>query len=528
MTPIGIDLGTTFSAIAKWESTPGFTGSKTYTLPLEGNDVLPSKIVIQDDGNIICGTMAISQGQIEPENFFSAFKRGMDENTPLQRKNSESVTPVELSSYVIEELLRVAEAVENPGNYVPECVVVSVPYYFKQTQNNNTTKSVLLALKKLYEKRTKDTDNLFLQLIPEPVAAGLDYAFQHPNEGDKTFLVFDLGGGTFDVTIYRQRHNNKRILFEVLAIGGDDRLGGEDFDSSLLKFVLEENGITDEDIKNENRKYFIFIDLIAKITACKHALSHQRTNPLICPHFFKGNSLEMQISRQDFEACLDGEKGDKVDYLSKIDRIVNETIQLAGLTALDISSVLLIGGSSQIPKIKSALEQRFGSNKILLGDLSKSVAKGATLYAAYLQDKKLLESGQPAKYMSIWDEIIIRERTAHDIGVVTARGNMDVVIIHNSVAPASGIKLYRPNGLSDDAKTVSLKPITIVQGSTRKFCEIGIVNIPTIYTHGKQVDEIIIEIELVSDSTIVKAKVFVSGGAEDGKDICVEETLSLF
>lgn len=528
MTPIGIDLGTTFSAIAKWENIPGFTGSKTYTLPLEGNDVLPSKIVIQDSGDVIYGTMAISQGQIEPRNFFSAFKRGMDENCPLIRENGEEVTPVDLSAYIIGELLRVVETIENPGNYTPDCLVVSVPYYFKQTQNNNTTKAVLAALNKLYTGRLKgNTDKLFLQLIPEPVAAGLDYAFQHPNEEDKTYLVFDLGGGTFDVTIYKQLHKNKEIIFEVLAIGGNDRLGGEDFDESLLNFIFEQQGLTKKEIENEPKREHIFRDLITKITNCKHALSHQNVTPLVCPHFFRGQFLEMQISRQDLEGCLNGDKGNKIDYLSKIDDIVTSTIEMAEIKANEISAVLLVGGSSQIPKIKSSLERRFGNNRILVGDLSKSVAKGAALYAAYLQDEKLLKAGQPAKYMSIWDKIVIKERTAHDIGIITNRGITDIVIVHNSVAPAKGIKKYKPTNISEDGKTVELNVISIAQGSPAKSNVIGDIKVPPIYTHGRSMDEITITVELISDSTIVKARILVPNGAEDMTDICIEDTISL-
>ncbi len=534
MIPIGIDLGTTRSSIAKWDVTAGYTGSKTLTLPIEGNTQLPSKIFISDENEIVCGGPAIGYGQLHPDNFFSAFKRGMDENEPYQNINGDNITPVYLSSEIIKYLLKVAESIQAPNTFVPEAVVVSVPYYFKQTQNINTTSAVLTALKELYKERVPnaDTDKLFLQLIPEPVAAGLDYAFTSPVGAQGTYLVFDLGGGTFDVTVYNYSQYSYQesgtdkvgVKFEVLSIGGDDRLGGEDFDESLLKYVLNSQGITDEIIQNDPKKKHILKSLIPKITECKQTLSHVNTNQLIVPYFFNGSALDMSVSRKDFERCMTGDDGNCIDYIAKLENIVKNTVRDAGLDKADITNVLLIGGSSQIPIVKNMLEQLFSSDRILVGDLADGVAKGAALMAAYLKDLDNNKRGK--KYLNKWDKIEITERTAHDIGIVTNSG-LNIVIVHNSVAPASGSKTYRPVGLSSDGKSVLLPVLSVGQGTFSKYKVIGDIPLPTIYTHNRTLEEIFINVNLISDSTMVKAKIFVKGGDSDGGDINIEETISL-
>lgn len=529
--PIGIDLGTTYSAIAKWEVKVTHTGPYVYNNPNEnvsgGSFTLASKVYFSDATSIdtpVVGSPAIDRGILKPNLYFTAFKRGMDDNATIERDGGFRITPVQLSAIVLKKLLATVEAEEAPGCYVPEGVVVSVPAYFNEKQNLHTVEAIKLALKEKFAGRKGYDDNLFIRLIPEPVAAGLDYVFEHPNDiQHEKIVVFDLGGGTFDITIFEVNNDlqNRKITFKTLSTDGNGRLGGEDFDHTLKTYILEDEGIEERDISVHSKVLFP-----ERCTLLKCALTDDNDGTIIVPNIVGEQHLEKVVSREEFEQCMAGKCGDKIDYISDIKDCLESAFDKVGINFGEINRCVLIGGSSKIPCVHSILENIFSSNKVVVGNIGQGVARGASLIAAYELDKKAIQQGKDPKYMNKWDVIEILENTAHNLGVKTNRG-YSTIIKQNAATPARGIKIYSPTALSNDGNVAVVPSIDVYQGGGQKWAHVGSVEMPTIYAHGRQPDKIKIKVEFIAESTQIISKITVEQGNEDKTDLVVSKTLVL-
>lgn len=542
MSIIGIDLGTTYSAISKWTKTPsGHQTASVYNIPSQGNDYLSSKIYldgVDNNGeiNFIVGSLAGNKGVMHPDRYVSAVKREMDTNAIITLDEKE-FTPVDLSAEIIKMLLKQAENVEGPGTWIPEGVVVTVPYYFKQPQNINTAEAVKKAIRDMFGERAEgkgiNVDDIFLNLVPEPVSAGLDFSLLIGNNDgavpEETFLVFDLGGGTFDLSLFKTKVVNNKLSFEILGVSGDDRLGGEDFDSSLLKFVLKEEGIDLSAESDKDKKRF-YKKISQELTSCKEALTTTQTAELIIPMAIGMRNIEFTITRSDFEKCLNGERGDKINYLGKLKGKLDDLLIDTNISCRDVTSVLLTGGSSQIPVIRELLLQYFPKERIRsIPNVNLAVCRGASAYAAYLLDKRdMANNGGTVvnRRLSLWEDIEITEVQSHSLGINTAHGFV-MMLKANTITPNTCVKIYHPNSLSEDGEKARISEITILQGERRSHVEIGKITIGDIYTHGRNKENIPIRITFIAESTDVKVKVFVTEGNSDKSDIDVEKSIKL-
>lgn len=529
--PIGIDLGTTYSAIAKWEVKPAHTGPCVYNNPTEtaagGSPTLASKVFFpnaESKDKPVVGTPAIQKGVTKPNLYFGAFKRGMDDNAIIEREGGFKITPVELSAIVLKKLLATAEAEEGPGTFVPEGVVVSVPAYFNENQNRNTVDAIKLALTQQFAGRKGFNEEIFLRLIPEPVAAGLDYVFEHPNDiTHEKIVIFDLGGGTFDITIFEVNNDlsNREITFKTLATDGDDRLGGEDFDHTLKSYIIEDEGYDEENMSPDGKAL-----LAERTTGLKISLTTDETGEIIVPYIIGQQHLQKVVSRKEFEGCMAGSCGDKIDYISNIKDCIDSAFEKSGISIKEIDRCVLIGGSSLIPCIRSVLEKLFTTDKVVVGNIGQGVARGASLMAAYELDRKLVAQHKKPKYMSKWDCIEILENTAHNLGIRTKRG-YTTIIRQNAATPARGVKMFTPTALSDDGEVALISSIEVYQGGGQKWAHVGDVEIPTIYAHGRKPDKINIKVEFIAESTRVLTQVTVEKGNQDKTDIVVSKSLAL-
>jgi molecular chaperone DnaK len=548
MKAIGIDLGTTYSAIAQWRIPLGGNNAQSvvYNLTNENRPVCASKLFIEYlDGtkNIIVGRVAILKGQVDPHQYVTSVKRLMDSNKPIAI-NGERFTPVELSAEIIKYLLKQVENQEGPGKWIPNGIVVTVPYYFRQNQNDNTKAAALKAISDTFSERmnmqnykrygeTLQASDLFLDLLPEPVAAGLDYAFTAENvRQNEVILVFDLGGGTFDLTItnltINQSDNGSNLTFEVLAIDGDPRLGGEDFDESLLKFVLEKEEI-DISSLSERDKGNLFKKIIPEIMDAKETLASVPTYELIIGSIAGIPNIDRTITKLDLVRCLNGEEGSKRDYLGEIKSKIDELFAKANITADKIYKVLLTGGSSRLRAVIDEVlfpivQDRSKIREI--NNLELAVARGAAAWAAYKLDLMAKEKGVADNLsMKEWNLIEITQRNSHDLGLKLANNRVGNILRGNSVVPAHVTRNYYPTLLSSDGKYAECR-LVIGQGKANDFTEIGRIDVGKIYTHGRAARDININITYIVDSTSIKVKVHVPKGNADGSDMVFENQLS--
>ncbi len=355
---LGIDLGTTNSVAIIYKD-------KTDTLEvvkIDGSDeILPSVVSYTEEG-IVVGSEAKSGAIIYPETTVISVKRLIG-NTEKISIGSIDVTPEEVSSEILKKLKREAEA--QSGEVFDE-VVITHPAYFNDRQIFATQKAGLLAGFKT------------VQLLSEPLASAIEYGYRQGYA--QTLLVYDLGGGTFDACVLKvsQDENGQEVFMELSDVG-DMNLGGDEFDSELIKWMKEQfsaqNNFDLDSLENVERKR-VLQKLKAEAEQVKKKLSGTnkaavRINPLIITDGVPKN-LSSEITREEFEALIR-------KYVDRSRDIIEEALKRSGKGADEISKVILVGGSTLIPMVKRMVAG-YLKEPYRATDPAKSVAMGAAIY----------------------------------------------------------------------------------------------------------------------------------------------------
>ncbi len=419
MVAIGIDLGTTYSCVGWWKDNRCEIIAND-----QGNRTTPSYVTFTDKERII-GEGAKNQSSINPENTVFDAKRliGRDfddvtlqsdlkhfpfevkskNNKPVievQYKNeTKQFHPEEISSMVLTKMKETAEA------YIGEEVkdaVVTVPAYFNDSQR----------------QATKDAGSIaglnVLRIINEPTAAAIAYGLDN-HSVEKNVLIFDLGGGTFDVSLL----NIDDGIFEVKATAGDTHLGGEDFDNILLKYFTDEfkrkyrNDLTNN--KRASRRLR---------TACekaKRTLSSSSTASIEIDSLFDGIDFFSSISRAKFESLC-------MSLFQKCIDPVTQVLKDSGVSKNNVDDIVLVGGSTRIPRIQELLSNFFGGKELSKKiNPDEAVAYGASVQAAILSNST---SGNEKA-----DEVLLLDVTPLSLGIETAGGVMTKIIERNTTIP---------------------------------------------------------------------------------------------
>ena len=389
---VGIDLGTTFCAVAHIDAY-----GKPQIIPNSENERITPSVILFDNTNVVVGTLARNSAVVEPENIVDFVKREMGKpKEQFHREfNGKKYSAEELSALILKKLKNDAEKfLKQPVTDA----VITVPAYFNDAERTATITAGQLAGLNV------------LQIVNEPTAAALAYGLDKLDQ-DQAVFVFDLGGGTFDVTIMRiQGHK-----LNMVATNGDHRLGGKDWDDVIVNFVAEEF----DRIHGENPLLDLqsYQDLQTRAVAGKVQLSSRPTVTIVQHHH--GKSAKVELSREEFERL-------SRHLVEKCKIICEMTLQEAKMKWTDINKVLLVGGMTRMPMVRQMISDL--SPVPVINDVNpdEAVAVGAAIQATlsmlHEEEKsgeKLLADDTRQQFSSREGRLIqVNDITSHTLGVV--------------------------------------------------------------------------------------------------------------
>lgn len=467
MYPIGIDLGTTNSLICVWQD-----GEPVLIPNSLGNVVTPSAVSIDEDGSVLIGQAALSRLTTHPDRSASAFKRFLGSHKNFQL-GDQKFTATELSALILKSLKADAEAFLNQEI---RDVVISVPAYFNDEQRKQTCFAAELAGLNA------------VRLINEPTAAAMAYGLHETQSGNT--LVFDLGGGTFDVTVLEYA----LPLIEVHASAGDNYLGGEDFTDEIVKACLAEWKLTQQEIPAED--YSRLKDLAEQL---KYQIIGNDSHTL---------TWNWQDKNWQFSLNENRAKTIWLPLLNRLRAPIEQALNDARLKPNQLEHIILVGGSSQLAVIRELVTKLFCKLPYRHINPTTIVAQGAAIQAACrLRNEDV-------------NEVILTDVCPYTLGIESCSENINgifsPILERNTIVPASKVKTFYTtipqqkfirlcvyqgenprveNNVLIDEFEIPLTPMNKLQGIDVRFSydingllEVDVVSLETGLHHGKTID----------------------------------------
>jgi len=434
---IGIDLGTTFSCVAVME------GTQPRVLEnIEGERTTPSVVAMLEDGSRLVGLPARRQAVTNPKNTFYATKRliGRRYDDPVIKKMevsykivratngdawvedswSKKYSPSQIGAMVLGKM---KETAENYLGHPVKKAVVTVPAYFNDAQRQATKDAGTIAGLEVE------------RIINEPTAAALAYGMKKEDEG-KIVAVYDLGGGTFDISILEISDG----LFEVKATNGDTFLGGEDFDNLLLKYMMDEFQKKEGINLKEHPLSLQRLKETAEKVKCElsSALVSDVNLPFIAAAKDGPKHLQMKITRATFESLVQSLINKSIDPC-------RQCLKDAGMEKKDITEVILVGGMTRMPKVRDAVKEFFGREPYKGVNPDEAVAVGAAIQGGILTGNTT--------------DLLLLDVTPLNLGIETMGGVMTTLIVANTTIPTKKEQIF--STAADNQTEVEVK---VLQG----------------------------------------------------------------
>lgn len=418
---MGIDLGTSNSAIA------AYLRGNAEIIPIDGDNTCPAVVNVRDNGEIIVGRQARSRMMIDPDNTVPSIKRqmGTEWKKEFAGLAGKEYTPQDLSAEILNKLIMGAQeagTIELRGT--PKYVVICTPANFNDSQKQATREAGALA----------NLDVLYL--LEEPIAAAIAYGMDR--ERDQTILVYDLGGGTFDVSILKiDSATEGPSQFKVLAKAGVNQLGGDDFDMEIMRIVADkfltssnvdimdikkDQGISVKSLREAQQK------LKDAAERAKMDLTEAQTATISIPNLIKDESgnvhnVDLEISRKEFNEAIR-------PLIMQSKEAIQRALDEGSITIEDISRIVLVGGSTRVPLVKEMLTEMFGKEPYSDANPDVIVARGAAIFGATL--------GVPAEKINETEEIrdedqpdttiTINNIVTHFLGIEVSGGKFNCLL----------------------------------------------------------------------------------------------------
>jgi len=430
---LGIDLGTTNSLVGVVDS-----GFPILLADAEGMRLTPSVVHYASDGTVTVGAAALRRRALEPERTVSSVKRligrraGESEWQPGYDLAALGKTPVEVSADILRHLKTIAEqALESSVSRV----VITVPAYFNDAQRNAT-------------KRAGELAGLSVErIVSEPTAAALAYGLDKLADKRKV-AVYDLGGGTFDITVLEMREG----IFQILSTAGDTQLGGDDIDRALAEWVWQKGSgaaTTGELSPTQKSRLTMAAEDVKK------KLSIEDGAEVVLPFFSGTQSLQVQVTRADLQDVAR-------PLVERTRRHCLRALADASLTPGDLDAVVLVGGSTRMPLVRDLVKEMFGREPDISQNPDEAIALGAVVQAGIL--------GGSLR------NVVLLDVTPLSLGIETFGGLMNIIIPRNSIIPCKAGEMFT-NAVSNQETML----IRVLQGErelAKDNWELGRIELP--------------------------------------------------
>lgn len=427
----GIDLGTSNSAIAV------VMRGQSRVLPVDGEKTCPSVVSFREDSTVLVGKQAKSRTLIDPANTVASIKRqiGTDWRGTFAGQSGKEYTPEDIAAEVLSKLVNAAVE-DSTLDGTPRQVVITVPANFTEVQRQATKRAAeMVYLEVLY-------------LLEEPTAAAIAYAVDH--DRSQTILVYDLGGGTFDVSILDvETRENGPAEFRIRAKAGVPQLGGDDFDRRIMAIAAQqltaESGIDIMDLNRDqgvNKKSLREAQQKLKEASerAKIELGEMSITNITAPSILKDGDghvydLNVELTREQFEESVR-------DLLLQSQEAVHTALSAGGLNIDDISRIIMVGASTKMPIVRAMITEMFGREPYSDMDPDTAVARGAAIFGNRLRTASRTDDivDQPGGLDITPEPIILHDKVSHNLGIEISGGRFSCIIALGTdipVAPTS-------------------------------------------------------------------------------------------